>query len=150
MDEKDFELLRTLGETKNITRAAEKLFTTQSALSKRVKSLEEEFGVEILMRSRQGIRFTPAGEAMLAHADAAARQMEQLRRDLCSLDGIVGGSLVAGISINYALEQFGGCITPCTFENGEPFVRRTYILCQRDALRLPQVEAFVEAVKRGR
>ena len=38
---------------------------TQSALSKRIKALEQELGVEIVLRSRQGIRFTPAGEQVL-------------------------------------------------------------------------------------
>ena len=70
MDEKDFELLRILGETRNITHAADKLYMTQSALSKRIKALERELGVEIMLRSRQGIRFTPAGEKVLAHSKA--------------------------------------------------------------------------------
>ena len=65
MDEKDFELLEALDETRNITHAADKLYMTQSALSKRIKSMEQELGVEILLRSRQGIRFTPAGEKVL-------------------------------------------------------------------------------------
>ena len=80
MDEKDFELLEVLDETRNITHAADKLYMTQSALSKRIKSMEQELGVEILLRSRQGIRFTPAGEKVLEHSRAALKQMEQLRR----------------------------------------------------------------------
>ena len=63
MDEKDYELLHALDETRNITHAADKLYMTQSALSKRIKALEQELGVEIVLRSRQGIRFTPAGAA---------------------------------------------------------------------------------------
>ena len=78
MDEKDFELLEALDETRNITHAADKLYMTQSALSKRIKSMEQELGVEILLRSRQGIRFTPAGEKVLERSRAALRQMEQL------------------------------------------------------------------------
>ena len=58
MDEKDYELLHALDETRNITHAADKLYMTQSALSKRIKALEQELGVEIVLRSRQGIRFT--------------------------------------------------------------------------------------------
>ena len=103
MDEKDFELLRILGETRNITHAADKLYMTQSALSKRIKTLERELGVEIMLRSRQGIRFTPAGEKVLAHSKAAAHEMEQLRRGLDLMQGEVCGTLRAGISINYAL-----------------------------------------------
>lgn len=77
MDEKDYELLHALDETRNITHAADKLYMTQSALSKRIKALEQELGVEIVLRSRQGIRFTPAGEQVLLHSAAAAREMER-------------------------------------------------------------------------
>ena len=50
MDEKDYELLHALDETRNITHAADKLYMTQSALSKRIKALEQELGVEIVLR----------------------------------------------------------------------------------------------------
>ena len=103
MDIKNPEYILEIARQQSVTRAAQKLFITQSALSKRIRAMEQELGVEILMRSRQGIRFTPAGETVLAHANEAARQMEQLRRDLCRLDGTIGGSLRAGISINYTL-----------------------------------------------
>ena len=49
-----------------------------------------------------------------------------------------------------ALDDFDGCIYPCTFENGEPFVRRTYIFCQRDAAALPQVQLFMDMIKKHR
>ena len=49
-----------------------------------------------------------------------------------------------------ALGNFDGCIRPCTFENGEPFVRRTYIFCQRDAAALPQVQLFMDMLKKKR
>ena len=52
MDEKDYELLHALDETRNITHAADKLYMTQSALSKRIKALEQELGVEIVLRGR--------------------------------------------------------------------------------------------------
>lgn len=72
MDEKDFELLCILDETGNITKAANRLYITQSALSKRIKAMEAELGTELLIRSRQGIHFTPAGEVVLKHARAAS------------------------------------------------------------------------------
>ena len=102
MDERDFELLKTLGETGNITRTAEILFTTQSSLSKSSKSIELDLGEKILIRSRQGIRFTPAGEAVLKQSIVASAAMQSMRQDLLSLHGEVSGTLNAGISINYA------------------------------------------------
>ena len=56
MDERDYALLDILGQTGNITRAADRLFITQSALSKRIQGIERELDVQLLLRSRQGVR----------------------------------------------------------------------------------------------
>jgi len=102
MEEKDFLLLRVLKETRSMTRAAEQLYMTQSALSKRVSTLERELGVELLLRSRQGIRFTPEGELVLSCCSGAADALEKMRQDLVGLQGSVGGSLRLGVCTTYA------------------------------------------------
>ena len=111
MDEKDYELLHALDETRNITHAADKLYMTQSALSKRIKALEQELGVEIVLRSRQGIRFTPAGEQVLLHSAAAAREMEKMRRQLAAIQGEACGTLRAGISVNFSYYRLPEVLT---------------------------------------
>ena len=58
MTERDFEILEVLNKTKNITHAADLLYINQSALSKRIIAIEEELGVTLMIRSRQGIHFT--------------------------------------------------------------------------------------------
>ena len=55
-----------------------------------------------------------------------------------------------GIVPEIRLKGFGGCVRPCIFENREPFVRKTYLMCQKEALALPQVNAFVELLKKYR
>jgi len=55
-----------------------------------------------------------------------------------------------GLLPEIALEHFDGHIEPCIFQNGEPFTRRTYIFCQREATELPQVKAFMEQLKMSR
>lgn len=105
MDEIDFVLLRTLDETRNVTHAAERLFMTQSAVSKRIMALEEELGCELLVRSRRGVTFTPAGEMALAHTQVAQRELALLRRNIAAYGNEVTGSLTACFSINFASEQ---------------------------------------------
>ncbi len=102
MDEKDFEYLLVLNETGNITRASEKLFVTQAALSKRVKAIEEELGTALFIRSHHGVRLTPEGEHVMKHIEQSARQLEQMREELSAVGGEVGGTLKAGIPINYS------------------------------------------------
>lgn len=66
-----------VAEEGNISRAAQKIFLTQPALSRQIKTLEEEIGQCLLERQAHSIRLTAAGETLLrearellAHADA--------------------------------------------------------------------------------
>lgn len=52
----------------NISRAAQKLFLTQPALSRQIRALEEEMGQCLLERQAHSIRLTPVGEALLREA----------------------------------------------------------------------------------
>ena len=102
MDEKDFEILEVLAETKNITKAADILFTAQSVLSKRIMSIEAELGTKLMTRSRTGIHFTPEGEAVLRQTRKASSILREMREELSSMHDYVSGTLNAGISVNYA------------------------------------------------
>ena len=54
---------------RSITRAAEKLHLTQSAMSSRVATLEQELGVPLLDRRDKQFRITPAGQRFFGHAE---------------------------------------------------------------------------------
>jgi DNA-binding transcriptional LysR family regulator len=54
-----------LAETRNYRIAAERLFITQPALTKKIKSLENDLGMTLFVRGRQGARLTHAGEQLL-------------------------------------------------------------------------------------
>lgn len=103
MTERDFELIYILNKTKNITRAADILYVTQSALSKRIHIIEEELGVTLLTRSRQGIHFTPEGEQVLRYTKKATYELEQMRKAINMSRSYICGTLNAGVSINYSL-----------------------------------------------
>lgn len=64
----DLRLVRafvTVAEEQSFTRAARLLNITQPALSRQVKSLEDELGVELLIRDSGSVRVSPAGEYLL-------------------------------------------------------------------------------------
>lgn len=106
MDERDFKLLAVLKETKNITRAADLLFATQSSLSKRISGIEQELGTTLILRSRQGIVFTPEGEEVLERTAKAAEQLQLMRDTIDTRRPYICGTLHAGISVNYVLYRF--------------------------------------------
>ena len=103
MDERDFKLLATLNKTRNITQAAEILYISQSSLSKQIHGIERELGVSLMLRSRQGIQFTAAGEAVLKHTLEASKHLDLMRKAIEASRNYICGTLNAGISINYTL-----------------------------------------------
>ena len=57
-----------LAESKNFSEAAEKLFISQSALSKHIKSLEQELGVPLFNRENRSATLNEYGQLLLPHA----------------------------------------------------------------------------------
>ncbi|MCY4044289.1 MAG: LysR family transcriptional regulator [Cellvibrionales bacterium] len=66
------DLLRTfleVAKTRHFGHAAENLYLTQSAVSSRIKQLEQTIGVTLFTRQRHNILLTPQGERLLPHAE---------------------------------------------------------------------------------
>lgn len=86
----DTRLLRafvTVAEELNFTRAAQRLFITQQALSSQIQQLESRVGVKLFERTTRRVALTVAGERLLRHAcavlaalDAATAELDELRR----------------------------------------------------------------------
>ena len=100
-----------VAEEANISRAAQKMFLTQPALSRQIKALEEEIGQCVLERQAHSIHLTPVGEALLREArDLLQRADQVLERVRAAGRGVrlrVGyaPSLATGI-LSLAVEAF--------------------------------------------
>jgi DNA-binding transcriptional LysR family regulator len=78
-------LLVSLAETGSISEAARVSFTTQPALSKWLKELEDEIGAPLFERHARGLHLTPHGTQLLAHARRVLSEMERARHNLETL-----------------------------------------------------------------
>lgn len=58
----------TVAEEQHLTRAAERLFTSQPAISAHIKALEEELGLTLFDRTPKGMQLTPAGQRLFDRA----------------------------------------------------------------------------------
>lgn len=87
------EYLVAVVEEGSFTRAAERLFVSQPALSHQVKALEKSVGGPLLERLPQGVRQTPMGRAFLPHAVAAVRAAEDARRSARAVGQLEAGEL---------------------------------------------------------
>jgi DNA-binding transcriptional LysR family regulator len=84
MELMDTELLKTFLEvsrTRHFGRAAENLFLTQSAISARIRQLEESLGVALFTRTRNDIQLTPAGVRMSRYAESILSTWNRARQD---------------------------------------------------------------------
>ena len=62
----------------NFSTAAENLYTTQSSVSKNIKSLEKELNIQLFDRSKRQIQLTEAGKLMLKDARSIVQGYENL------------------------------------------------------------------------
>jgi LysR family transcriptional regulator, hca operon transcriptional activator len=66
-----------VAEMGSLTEAAKRrLYTSQPSLSRQIRDLEDEVGVELLTRSAHGVELTEAGQAFLDHARVALMQVD--------------------------------------------------------------------------
>jgi LysR family hca operon transcriptional activator len=66
-----------VAEMGSLTEAAKRrLYTSQPSLSRQIRDLEDQVGVELLARSVHGVELTPAGRAFLDHARLALMQVD--------------------------------------------------------------------------
>lgn len=77
MDLQQLRYVVAVAETRNFTRAAERCFVVQSALSHRVANLERELGVKLFARTSRRVELTPAGAAFLPAARQALEAAER-------------------------------------------------------------------------
>lgn len=81
----DTELLKTFLEvsrTRHFGRAAEALYLTQSAVSFRIRQLENQLGVNLFTRHRNNIRLTTAGEKLLPYAETLMNTWQAARKEV--------------------------------------------------------------------
>lgn len=102
MDEKDWIALRILSEEKNISRASERLYISQPALTYRLKNLEEEFGTRLFFKIKGGIEFTSEGLHLAAYAEEMIKNLQKTKDYMLNMQNEVRGTLRLGVSSNFA------------------------------------------------
>lgn len=81
-DLKDLRLFLLVAQLGSLSRAAEQSHLSLAATSARIKALEDQVGMPLLIREARGVRLSPPGEAFLFHARAILQQTRELQAEL--------------------------------------------------------------------
>ncbi len=98
MTDKDWIMIKVLAEEKNITKAAERLYLSQPAITYRLKALEKEVGSQLVTRTPSGILLTPEGEVFLHYAEEMLLTLVKTKEKMQSMRDTVQGTLRLGAS----------------------------------------------------
>ncbi len=99
----DINYFMEVAETKNISRAAERLGITQPSLSSAIKRLEDSLSTNLLIRSRSGVQLTKAGTELRNKGRLLLLNWEQLKSDINRRETAVTGEYVIGCHPSVAL-----------------------------------------------
>nr|WP_201469636.1 LysR substrate-binding domain-containing protein [Microbacterium hydrocarbonoxydans] len=97
MDLQQLRYVVEVASASSFTRAAERCFVTQSALSHQIAALERELGQRLFVRSSRSVRTTEAGEAFLIHARKAVLAADDAREAAAAAADRVVGTLRLGV-----------------------------------------------------
>lgn len=94
-----------VAELGSFSAAAEELFLTQPAVSKRIAQLEEELGVQLFDRIGHRISITEAGKTLLPGAARIIEEVKDTQRQVANLSGDIRGALRIGTSHHIGLHR---------------------------------------------
>ncbi len=99
----------TVADTGSFSRASEKLFVAQPALSRQIRMLEEALNVDVFVRHGRGVVLTAAGELLYERARSLLQSLERTQADVTAVAGEVTGQVVLGLLPTVA-HTFSGAI----------------------------------------
>ena len=96
----------------NLTRAAERVFTSAPAVSAQLKALEDELGVKLFERTPRGMVLTDAGRSLLDEAQRTLASAMRMRSAAEQLRGVAQGVV-----------RFGTVVDPVALRLGDVLVK---------------------------
>jgi DNA-binding transcriptional LysR family regulator len=95
----DFDQLATfvyVAKLKSFSRAGQKVFRSQSAVSAQIRQLEQAYRARLLDRSAKSVELTPAGEVLFEYAERLLRLRDESIQVVADRGDVVQGPLVFG------------------------------------------------------
>lgn len=94
----------------NMSKAAERMHISQSALSKQLKGLEEKLGKKLFVRHSFSIELTEEGMLLRKRAEDLLSMADKITAEFASMDDIIGGNIYFGCAESYQLRHLAALI----------------------------------------
>jgi len=108
MDFKNMQYMLAIEHYKNITKAAEALYITQSGLSQQLAKEEEDIGTPLFVRTKNEIRPTEAGKIYLENARRILKATQNMRTQIQDLSQNPTGTISLGLPFEHGIDLFIG------------------------------------------
>ncbi|WP_221794787.1 LysR family transcriptional regulator [Oceanobacter mangrovi] len=105
MDNQQLKAFLAVAESGSFSLAAESLFLTQSAVSKRIQTLEQQLSSQLFERHNRSVSLSESGKVLLPKARAILQLMDDTQLQLTNLAGAVSGTLSIATSHHIGLHR---------------------------------------------
>jgi DNA-binding transcriptional LysR family regulator len=98
MDLAELQVFLTVAKEGSFSRAAERLYRTQPAVSLAIRKLEDSLGQPLFVRGARPVRLTDAGVLLREYAERLLNLREEVKKGLMELEGLKRGELALGVN----------------------------------------------------
>jgi DNA-binding transcriptional LysR family regulator len=98
MDLSELQVFLTVAREGSFSRAAERLFRTQPAVSLAIRKLEDDLGQKLFVRGARPVRLTDAGTLLKDYAERLINLRDEVKKGLSELEGLQRGELSLGVN----------------------------------------------------
>jgi DNA-binding transcriptional LysR family regulator len=98
MDLGELQVFLTVAKEGSFSRAAERLYRTQPAVSLAIRKLEDSLGQPLFVRGARPVRMTDAGTLLREYAERLINLRDEAKKSLLELDGLKRGELSLGVN----------------------------------------------------
>ncbi|MCR5009912.1 MAG: LysR family transcriptional regulator [Clostridia bacterium] len=112
MDLKQLEYMVAIADMKSLSRAAERFYVSQSALSQQLAKLEKELNVSLFVRGKQGFSLTPAGHIYIDNARRILAIRDETMRSLSAFSQTQGNCITVGAAAGRSTTLFAQVYDP--------------------------------------
>ena len=94
-----YKIFYCVGKHKNITRAAEELYSSQPAVTRFIQNMESELNCRLFVRTKKGVEFTHEGELLYEYVSVACDHLVKAEETLQQNGSVEGGTVYIGATV---------------------------------------------------